>query len=312
MVCSPGRAPTQSQLVHFQRANVAMSRARDQCILVRSLDITDIPSSDDVKISIVSFFQTAAATCDGMNDIESYEDATSDSQWGIQHVKKPLRHILIRKMKKQGYTLSNMGVVWKDGICVEHPECDDRVALIIGDASETYQDWYESYHQQQKIEGVGWSCFRVDTFSFLSDCCGTMRSIFEFLKQAGIKSTAENIGTDSVVPVVTEPEAWGNPSHRIKNVELVTSSSLDNSIAASNDRVDHTNNQEILESAVSDDLSKNGTLNLKCLRTTRSSKMKQMVAVKDAVETEVESLVSFDSNSNDGNEVVDLSFLRGR
>lgn len=37
MVCSRGKVPTQSQLMHFQRANVAMSRAKDRCVLVRSI-----------------------------------------------------------------------------------------------------------------------------------------------------------------------------------------------------------------------------------------------------------------------------------
>lgn len=46
MVCSPGNTPTQNQLFHFQRANVALSRARDQMVLVRSLDIGDVSYSN--------------------------------------------------------------------------------------------------------------------------------------------------------------------------------------------------------------------------------------------------------------------------
>ena len=35
MVCSPGSVPTQNRLMHAQRMNVALSRARDRMVLVR-------------------------------------------------------------------------------------------------------------------------------------------------------------------------------------------------------------------------------------------------------------------------------------
>lgn len=56
MVCSPGSSPTQNQLLHFQRANVALSRARDQMILFRSIEISDVPNNDDTKIPIIGTY----------------------------------------------------------------------------------------------------------------------------------------------------------------------------------------------------------------------------------------------------------------
>jgi len=67
MICSPGHVPTQCQLMHAQRINVAMSRARDRLILVRSINACHIPNSDDVKIPVLEFFETFGAIRDCNN-----------------------------------------------------------------------------------------------------------------------------------------------------------------------------------------------------------------------------------------------------
>ena len=293
MVCSPGRAPTQSQLVHFQRSNVAMSRARDQCILVRSLDISDIPSTDDVKIPIIEFFLRATNTQNHINNVALALEG---------HVimsKNSLRQLLIVRLMKRGYKTCSMGVVWNDGICVEHPECDVRVGLIIDDVSETYQDWVSSYRQQQKIEGVGWKCLRIDVLSFLSDCNSTVQSIFEFLQHMGIfvhekkntKIKDNEVAAIAIETMVTHDKklptqsAGANPS--VKVVEGTSARGIE---------------------------STNKVTRAKRARTNRNVKVKQDVDLIAEAEVEVESLISIDSqsNSNHGNIVVDLSFLRNR
>lgn len=308
MVCSPGRAPTQSQLVHFQRSNVAMSRARDQCILVRSLDISDVPSSDDVKIPIIEFFQKAMTS----HENSSYTDNTNVPEIDTPFItsKNALRHLLVVRLIEQGYKICCMGVVWNDGICVEHPECDERVALIIDDVSKTYQDWVRSYRQQQKIEGVGWKCVRVDVLSFLSDCTGTMQSVFEFLKQAGICNDEKtNKGIDAVT--VEEMQTQQTQNHDIVEEEVRTSSSFNDSIGIAVEQSVKNAQESVIEE---NSLAQKATRATKRSRTNRNNKVKQHVDLSDIAEAEVESLISTDSqsNSNDGNVVVDLSFLRGR
>ena len=188
MVCSPGRAPTQSQLVHYQRANVAMSRARDQCILVRSLDITDIPSNDDVKIPIITFFQTSSiVSIDGDHGADEPSDDRS-----LESSKAPALRLLVLHLSELGYKVRSMGIVWKNGVCVEHSNTDVRVALMVDDPNDLYPDWQAGYQQQQKIERVGWKCLRVDLLSLLSDFMGTVQSITQFLRDAGIDSFAVN------------------------------------------------------------------------------------------------------------------------
>jgi hypothetical protein len=184
MVCSPGRSPTQSQLVHYQRANVAMSRARDQCILVRSLEISDVPSSDDVKIPIIAFFQTSFT---GLEDGDAGIVAPID-ELSLKLSKTPILLLLVQRLTELGYKVCSMGIVWKNGICVEHSISDVRVALMVDDSNGFYPDWQAGYLQQQKIERVGWRCRRVDLLALLSDFTGTVQSISQFLRDAGIHS----------------------------------------------------------------------------------------------------------------------------
>jgi hypothetical protein len=191
MVCSPGRTPTQSQLVHYQRANVAMSRARDKCILVRSLDITDIPSSDDVKIPIIAFFQTSSP---GSENGEDGALAPID-ELPLKLSKTPILRLMVQRLSEMGYKICSMGIVWKNGICIEHTNSDVRVALMVDDANDFYPDWQAGYRQQQKIERVGWNCRRVDLLSLLYDFAGTIKSVAHFLRDAGIDSLT-NVDTD--------------------------------------------------------------------------------------------------------------------
>ncbi len=277
-----------------------MSRARDQCILIRSLDISDIPSADDVKIPIIEFFQKASTSLNKISDEDTENPLLND--------KNTLRHLLVQRLIEQGYKLCCMGVVWNNGVCVEHPESDERVALIIDDVSETYHDWFRSYRQQQKIEGVGWKCLRIDILSFLSDCSGTMQTIFEYLKKVGIRiHTEEENKTKTNDAVHTAIQTMDNNNgNNVVMTEYGTSS-----------RSEPAEESEQMLQGTTGTIK--ATRSSKRQRTNQhtgtDSKVKQQpVDLIDVAAAEVESLFSLDSqsNSNDDNIVVDLSFLRGR
>lgn len=169
MVASPGSVPTQSQLMNYQRVNVAMSRARDQCVLVRSIDLKDIPSQDDVKVPILTFFRT-----------EAEEDTTDEVR-----PQTPVQRLLYQHLVDQGFSVRPMGLVWPGGLCVEHG--DARVALVVEGGGESLLEWRKSFSQQKAIERVGWKCLRVDTWSLLTDPIGTMDSVSDFMESHGIE-----------------------------------------------------------------------------------------------------------------------------
>ena len=182
MVVSPGSVPTQSQLMHFQRANVALSRARDQCILVRSVELNDIPGMDDIKVPIIEFFRRAA------DQAQAEDVANTEVQVPVEGVGVcPAQVFLKRALSKRGFSVRGMGIVWKNGICVEHESGDNRVALLVEGAGESLQQWKSSFEQQKAIERVGWKCLRIDALSLLTEFDVAIESVIKFLATCGIE-----------------------------------------------------------------------------------------------------------------------------
>lgn len=79
MVASGGQTVAQVQNLHRQRFNVAMSRARDRCVLVRSIAAVDINNPEDVKRSIIDFFAQKGAGGGGGDKGEWVEEEVSKS-----------------------------------------------------------------------------------------------------------------------------------------------------------------------------------------------------------------------------------------
>jgi hypothetical protein len=323
MVCSPGRTPTQSQLVHYQRANVAMSRARDQCILVRSLDITDIPNVDDAKIPIIEFFQSAGTTD---IDYDDFTTTTTDTNLEIPSdisrnyastaSSNPMRWLLVRRLAQQGYKLRSMGIVWKNGICVEHPNTDARVALMVDDVLDMYQDWVSCYRQQQKIERVGWKCLRVDILSLLYDCKGTIQAVVQFLNHVGI----EKIETDSTASIPTDiptiTSSSGGKGSATKIFGGGDGLDLDHVetdiVSITSDDEDNSDGKRI----VGNDGDRKKAYVSRTMSAVRPKKRFRMdvdpttnQSAKDEIDEDT--VGSMNSFLNDSNVVVDLSFLRG-
>ncbi|KAG7373119.1 DNA helicase [Nitzschia inconspicua] len=180
MVCSPGSSPTQNQQFHFQRANVAMSRARDQCVLVRSIDLKDIPSLDDSKVPIIEFFMRSSHLIE--NDearVELSNQWTSDKK---RHGASLLQFFL----NERGYHLVDMGIVWKNAICVEHEKSDTRAAVMVDCEELSPHEWTMGFAQQKAIERVGWKCLRVDALSLVVNHTSVISDVIQFLTSAGI------------------------------------------------------------------------------------------------------------------------------
>jgi AAA domain len=157
MVCSPGNVPAQNQLMHFQRANVALSRARDRCVLVRSIDVADVSSFDDIKIPIITFF---ADHNDKFSSNRKANKTESNSVFAL------LKTLLVDR----GYALREMGDVWRDALCVEDWRGDGRAALKLDCLSfESPEEWLSSFLQQKAIERVGWKCMRLDAMTVTVD-----------------------------------------------------------------------------------------------------------------------------------------------
>jgi hypothetical protein len=186
MVCSKRSCPTQNQQFHFQRANVALSRARDRCVLVRSIDLRDIPSMDDMKVPIIEFFM-AASHSDAM-------DGDSEPHWPTKSSKRRCGSMLLKSiLENRGFKMMDMGVVWKDALCVEHDESDTRAAIMVDCEEGSSQDWMSGFAQQKAIERVGWKCLRINALSLAVDYLAVVNDVIEFLSTVGIKEKVSAI-----------------------------------------------------------------------------------------------------------------------
>lgn len=180
MVCSRGSCPAQNQQFHFQRANVALSRARDRCVLVRSIDLRDIPSMDDMKIPIIEFFMNANHTDLTQGASEILRPAkTNKSRFGSTLLKAIL--------EDRGYELVDMGVVWKGALCVEQEASDTRAAIMVDCDEGSSQEWLSGFAQQKAIERVGWKCIRINAASLSVDYLAVVNDVIQFLASVGIK-----------------------------------------------------------------------------------------------------------------------------
>jgi len=259
MVCSKENCPTQNQQFHFQRANVALSRARDKVVLVRSIELRDIPSLDDIKVPIIEFFlganePTKTEGEDGQDNGIHTEAMCREKYFG--------REILELCLVEKGYHIFDMSAIWKNAFCVEHELGATRVAVLV-DCEEPHQsDWLSSYVQQKGIERVGWKCLRVDALSIFVDYNAVVRDVIRFLAQNGISQpTLMNEENESVTQgnTVNQEALERDKRLKINNPDVIEiDDDGDEAIARSseegkvnmNDNVDSITPDQIKSSAV--------------------------------------------------------------
>ena len=124
MVCSPGNVPSQSQLMHAQRANVALSRARDRMVLVRSIDVSHVVNPDDVKVEIIEFFME--------DEIRLQNNVSEPLHKSSISFRFQIKKMIESRLEDDGYGVRRMGVVLKDAISVESEKSGNRAAICIG------------------------------------------------------------------------------------------------------------------------------------------------------------------------------------
>ncbi|VEU37358.1 unnamed protein product [Pseudo-nitzschia multistriata] len=192
MVCSRGNMVTQSQQFHYQRANVALSRARDRVVLVRSIDLRDVPSLDDVKIPIIEFFINANVSTRSSTASDEHQDNANSNRPKQFFGREIVRSFLVGK----GYRTVDMSMIWKNAFCVEDQKSDIRVAIMIDCEERQKSDWVLSYSQQKAIERVGWKCLRIDTLSVVLDFTRVVNVVTQFLTANGLGDPREHYGHD--------------------------------------------------------------------------------------------------------------------
>lgn len=184
MVCSNGTNVSQTRLMHAQRTNVALSRARDRMVLVRSIDAGHIANGEDMKLPVIEFFEAASRQNLSNGSEDDRVKRVDDNSFCFRARAIELLQTLL---ERRGFSVRTMGVVWKDGLCVEHPGSTSRAAISVENCGETKQEWLHTISQQKSIERVGWKCLRVDGLSLLIDYHKAFMKVIDFLASAGVE-----------------------------------------------------------------------------------------------------------------------------
>lgn len=187
---------TQSQLMHAQRVNVALSRARDRMVLVRSIDLNHIPNEQDVKFSVLNFFACAKHLT---TEVEGQKHDGRKLSCSVVFRTRAER-LLVKLLEEEGFSTLSMGVVWDNAICVEDAGSSGRRAGICVEATgEMMDDWKAMLEQQKSIERVGWRCLRVDALSFLANHSDVFGLVKKFLTSVNVFPT-KKVREESIKP----------------------------------------------------------------------------------------------------------------
>lgn len=104
--------------MHTQRVNVAMSRAKNRLVLVRSLSSrSQIPNSTDFKCAVMDFFEKYGKNLKPEPSFSTQDIYTCKDIYGLieNFVQFLRKHVL------ESYVIREMGNVWPNSALIEDP-----------------------------------------------------------------------------------------------------------------------------------------------------------------------------------------------
>jgi very-short-patch-repair endonuclease len=179
MVADPRNKTALTMPRYEQRFNVAVSRARDRVVLVRSVRREEL-KEEDLKARLIAHFENP------MPGFELVGDALAvcESQFECD----VMRRLLARGYRVQGQ-VGSLG--YRIDMVVESV---DRRRLAIecdGDMYHGPQHWRDDMRRQRVLERVGWRFWRCFASSFYRDPDGVMNDLFELLARMGIEPVGD-------------------------------------------------------------------------------------------------------------------------
>jgi very-short-patch-repair endonuclease len=162
-----------------QRFNVAASRARDQMVLVRSVDLEHLSEADRLRRALIRHFAEPFGE-QPVRVAATRELCESELERGVYDW-----------LTSQGYSVMPQVRVgaYKVDIVVEG-ENDTRLAVECdGDRYEGAEQWMQSIRRQRALERTGWVFWRCFATSFLLRKTEVLEDLRQTLAAQGIKPT---------------------------------------------------------------------------------------------------------------------------
>ncbi|MFZ3351461.1 MAG: AAA domain-containing protein [Xanthobacteraceae bacterium] len=195
MVADSANKTALTMLRYEQRFNVAVSRARDRVVLVRSVKREEL-NPNDLKARLIAHFENP------MPEVEEIEDALSVCE-------SKSERDLMQRLLERGYRVQ--GQVGSIGYRIDMVvEGADRRRLAVecdGDRYHGPEQWRHDMRRQRVLERVGWRFWRCFASSFYRDPDGVVNDLVEMLTRMGIQP----IGKDEAA----------RPQHRFTEHRIV-------------------------------------------------------------------------------------------
>lgn len=167
---------------HFaQRFNVALSRARDRMVLVRSVSLDEL-KQNDLKAKVLRHF------ADPMVASERGPMRAADSRSLLEKCDSDFERNVFEKLVALGYRVTPQ--VGSQGYSIDlvvEGEGDKRLAIECdGDKYHGPERWADDMRRQRILERVGWKFWRCFASSFTLDPEGCMADLVATLTHNGI------------------------------------------------------------------------------------------------------------------------------
>jgi very-short-patch-repair endonuclease/transcription elongation GreA/GreB family factor len=176
MVADPTSKQAQTAMHFEQRFNVALSRARDQLYLVRSVREEEL-NPNDLKAKVIRHFKDPMkGRVRPSGDLEAFCDSEFEKD-------------VLRRLVQRGYQVTpQVGAMGYRIDLVVEGRGDARLAIECdGDKYHGPERWADDMARQRVLERVGWRFWRCWASSFTVDPDGCMADLFATLDRLGIE-----------------------------------------------------------------------------------------------------------------------------
>lgn len=202
MVADPTHCTALTMLRYEQRFNVAVSRARDRLVLVRSVRREEL-NAEDLKARLIAHFDNPML---GIQESAAEDRAKAQSDF---------ERAVMRRLLDRGYRVH--GQVGSRGfhidMVVEGAEGRRLAVECDGDRFHGPEQWRGDLRRQRVLERVGWRFWRCFGSSFYCNPDGVMADLFDRLSRMGIEPLGMGEGSGP---------SWRYTEHRVAAAQAQT------------------------------------------------------------------------------------------
>jgi very-short-patch-repair endonuclease len=196
---SRSRVGAQTSEQYMQAYNVALSRARDRMVLVRSIEFERL-NPNDLKAKVIEHFKNPMPSILAAND-ELIEKCQSNFERSIFERLTKLGYFVQPQVGSLGYSI-DLVVEGSNGQRLAI-ECD-------GDQYHGPDRWADDMRRQRTLERVGWVFWRV------------LGSTYTLDPEGVIADLVQTLGKQGIVPDGKSPSEFRWTEHRVIEAKSIT------------------------------------------------------------------------------------------